>query len=175
MRRRLVTVFAVVALAAGCTSTSHTPSQAAARVAAGSQVPSPHGKAGARNIPAPGAADSGDSLYPSNGNGGYDVQHYTIAIAYDPATHALTGTDIITARATQALSRFDLDLHALNAQSVTVDGHAATSAHSGDKLAITPVRPVPNGTIFTAKIRYGGVPKPYNDKYNGPGGFIAQP
>ncbi|HEU0238866.1 MAG TPA: M1 family metallopeptidase [Micromonosporaceae bacterium] len=138
-------------------------------------MPTPHGTPGARNVPAPGAADSGDSLYPFNGNGGYDVQHYTIAIAYDPATHTLTGTDVITARATQALSRFDLDLHALNAQSVTVDGHVATSAHSGDKLAVTPVRPIPYGTAFTAKIQYGGVPKPYNDKYNGPGGFIAQP
>src|SRR5690242_21547295 len=41
----------------------------------------------------PGAATAGDSLFPDEGNGGYDATHYALAISYDPKTLRLTGDD----------------------------------------------------------------------------------
>jgi aminopeptidase N len=174
VRRSLVAVLAVAASTAGCSATSR-PSNLAAPPATAPHTTSSAAAAGGSNAPSPGAASSGDSLYPQNGNGGYDVASYAIEIKYDPATRLLAGSDVVTARATQALSRYDLDLHGLTVRSVTVDGHAAASDHTGDKLVITPAHAIPNGARFTTKIRYGGVPAPYNDRYNGPGGFLAQP
>src|SRR4051794_21414408 len=61
--------------------------------------------------PAPGAPGIGDRLFPLAGNGGYDVRHYDLDLHYataDPA-QSLDGTVRIVARATQSLSRFDLD------------------------------------------------------------------
>src|SRR5215212_6708284 len=61
--------------------------------------------------PTPGAPGIGDRLFPLAGNGGYDVRHYDLDLRYataDPA-QSLDGTVTITARATQSLSRLDLD------------------------------------------------------------------
>src|SRR6476660_7869211 len=69
----------------------------------------------------PGAPGLGDAYYPTYGNGGYDVRHYAIDVHYTPSNDLVTGKATITAKATQDLSRFDLDF-ALTAQSVTVNG-----------------------------------------------------
>ena len=34
----------------------------------------------------PGAPGLGDEYFPLDGNGGYDVKHYELGLAYDPAT-----------------------------------------------------------------------------------------
>ncbi|HKE63117.1 MAG TPA: M1 family metallopeptidase [Micromonosporaceae bacterium] len=173
--RGVVAVVCAALVAAGCT-TGH-PSAVAAPTA-----PSGHaGSSGAASAqphstsPAPGAATSGDSLFPNDGNGGYDVTHYGITISYDPSTKTLTGTDTITAVATQALSRFDLDLHALTVSSVTVSNVSATFSRSADKLIVAPKSPLADGAKFTVTIRYGGVPKPYDDPALGFEGFIPEP
>ena len=49
---------------------------------------------------APGAAGAGDSYFPLQGNGGYDVDHYDIAIRHDPAQLTINGTTTITATVT---------------------------------------------------------------------------
>ena len=59
--------------------------------------------------PRPGAAGIGDPYFPKDGNGGYDVAHYGLNIAYTPKTRVLKGVATITATATQDLSRFNLD------------------------------------------------------------------
>ena len=46
--------------------------------------------------PAPGRSGSSDSLFPAQGNGGYDVGHYGLDIRYTPATDVLAGTAVIT-------------------------------------------------------------------------------
>jgi aminopeptidase N len=91
----------------------------------------------------PGADGLGDSLYPSSGNGGYDVGHYDLDVRYDPGTKILTGTAIISATATANLNRFDLDLHGLTVATATVDGTDAQPRRTGDELILTPatVRP----------------------------------
>src|SRR5262245_7396987 len=157
--------------AAGCTARH--PSTVAATA---HPAPSGVGTAQPRSTtPAPGAATSGDSLFPADGNGGYDVTHYAITISYDPATKTLRGTDTVTAVATQALSRFDLDLHELTVSSVTVSNVPATFSRAADKLVVTPKSPLADGARFAVTIRYGGVPKPYDDPTLGFEGFIPEP
>lgn len=125
---------------------------------------------------APGPGSAGDSLFPDEGDGGYDAIHYALTIGYDPGTRTLTGEDTVTARATQDLSRFDLDLHGLTVGSVTVDGtRAASYTRAADKLVITPARGINSGATFTTEIRYGGTPTPYNDSELGGVGFLPRP
>ncbi|WP_312721328.1 M1 family metallopeptidase [Mobilicoccus sp.] len=108
--------------------------------------------------PTPGAPGIGDSYYPLYGNGGYDVRHYGIKVAYDPATDLLTGTTTITAKATKNLSRFDLDL-VLRATKVTVDGRPARFRQvKGQELVVTPARPVRAGRDMVVTVTYAGVP-----------------
>ena len=64
------------------------------------------GTAAAGPVGSPGI---GDPYYPTDGNGGYDVSDYDINLAYDPPSRQLDGDTTITARATQDLSRFNLD------------------------------------------------------------------
>ena len=60
--------------------------------------------------PDAGTLGIGDPYYPRFGNGGYDVQHYDLAIRYGPGTNHLRGVATIAARTTQDLSCFSLDL-----------------------------------------------------------------
>jgi aminopeptidase N len=108
----------------------------------------------------------GDVLYPKYGNGGYDVQHYDIAVGYTPSTTQLTGTTTVTAKAQRSLTRFDLDF-VLTVRSVTVNGQPASFAQSlttkpagnhGGELVITPKKAVANGSTMTVKVTYDGQP-----------------
>src|SRR4051812_42539012 len=67
--------------------------------------------ANAAGRPSPGAAGIGARLFPKLGNGGYDVQHYDVTLNYATAapSQGIDGTVTIQAKATQSLSRFDLD------------------------------------------------------------------
>jgi aminopeptidase N len=107
----------------------------------------------------PGAPGINDPYFPLEGNGGYDVKHYGIAFSYDPATKRLDSTATITSRATQNLSKFDLDLQQLDVSSVTVNGRKADFTRNGQELVITPKHGVKKGKYFVTTVRYGGVPK----------------
>ncbi|HEY7046857.1 MAG TPA: M1 family metallopeptidase [Jatrophihabitantaceae bacterium] len=116
--------------------------------------------------PSPGSDGIGDPYYPRYGNGGYDVWHYTIAIDYDPATGVLTGDTTISARATQDLSRFDLDF-LLPVTSATVNGRTATTTeyaydtparNYGGELVVTPAQAIRRGTGITIRVKYSGRP-----------------
>ena len=85
-------------------------------------------------------AGVGDPYYPTYGNGGYDVDHYDLAVRYDPATDVLQGVTTIVAHATTALSRFDLDLVGLTVHRITVNGRPARWTHGAHELAIVPER-----------------------------------
>jgi len=121
-----------------------------------------------------GAAGAGDPYYPEDGNGGYDVAGYDVSITYDPASTRLDGDTTITATATQALSRFNLDLFALSASAVEVDGRAATfERESRHELVITPAVAIANGATFTVRVRYGGEPQLFDESGLGSGGWYA--
>lgn len=121
-----------------------------------------------------GAAGAGDPYYPEDGNGGYDVASYQVSIIYDPGRTHLDGDTTITATATQNLSRFNLDLFALTASSVEVDGAVAAFAREGrHELVITPAMAVAQGRTFTVRVRYGGVPQQFAESGLGAGGWYT--
>ena len=104
----------------------------------------------------PGASGIGDRLFPGLGNGGYDVQHYDLTLRYatsDPA-QPLDGDEVITAVATKALSRFDLDFSGESVGRVFVNGQQAAFTRVGAELVITPVNPLPNGRTFVVAITH---------------------
>jgi aminopeptidase N len=113
-----------------------------------------------------GADSAGDPYAPGNGNGGYDVQHYDLKLRIDPRDRAkaLDGVAEITARATQDLSRFNLDLTGLNVSEVRVDGGTAGHRRQGEELVISPARPLRRGAPFTVAVRYSGTPRPAMDQ-----------
>jgi len=107
--------------------------------------------------PQPGAAGLGDPYYPDYGNGGYDVASYKLDVRYDPGPGRLDGREVITATATQALSRFNLDFGPLSLGSVTVNGAPArTDRPGGVELTVTPAQPLAAGQSFTVELSYGG-------------------
>ncbi|MFJ6251502.1 MULTISPECIES: M1 family metallopeptidase [unclassified Streptomyces] len=112
---------------------------------------------------APGSAGLRDPYFPKLGNGGYDVRHYALSLAYDPATGRLDGTAEITARATQDLSAFNLDLSGLTVGSARVDGAPAAHNRAGNELTLRPREEIPKGAEFRATVAYAGVPEPITD------------
>ncbi|MGQ4415252.1 M1 family metallopeptidase [Streptomyces sp. SAS_269] len=110
--------------------------------------------------PTAGAPGIGDTYFPRLGNGGYDARHYDLDIAYAPGTGRLDGRTTLTARATQNLSSFDLDLQRLEITRVEVDGRSARFTRDGDEVTVTPRHTLRKGREFTVSVTYGGIPEP---------------
>src|SRR5689334_4211570 len=107
-------------------STSRALSIAAVIAAIGLLAPMSPAGASRHRVFTPGAPGAGDPYFPDMGNGGYDAQHYSLGVKYDPATKAIDATARITARATQNLARFDLDFRGpLKISRVAVNGRSA--------------------------------------------------
>ncbi|WP_369223493.1 M1 family metallopeptidase [Streptomyces sp. R39] len=111
----------------------------------------------------PGGAGVRDPYFPKAGDGGYDVGHYGLTLAYDPGTRRLTGTAVITARATQDLTAFDLDLQGLNVDDVTVGARQARWNRAGQELTVRPHDDLTKGETFTTTVRYSGRPETLTD------------
>ena len=113
--------------------------------------------------PSPGAPGVGDDYFPLAGNGGYDVRHYGLDIDYDPSTDVLDGLAVITAKATQSLIPFNLDLDGLTVESVRVNGRSGGVDRAGRRAhdhARSPILPRP---AFITTVRYSGVPEAIDD------------
>ena len=127
-----------------------------------------------------GAAGSGDPYFPNAGNGGYDVQHYDLALRYSPPvdptvlTGRLSAVATITLRATQDLQSLNFDLRGLDVTSVRVDGKAAAHGDSRGKdsaewsqiqddanryweLTVGLLPKLKEGRTTTIVIEYGGI------------------
>src|SRR3954464_6406840 len=119
--------------------------------------------------PSPGAPGVGDRLFPTLGNGGYDVQHYDLDLTYPSRfTDPVNGTVTILARATQSLSRFDLDFGGKAVGGVKVNGDKAAFRRDADnqELVITPRRAISDNALFTVSVDYVAVPtEPNNEDF----------
>jgi aminopeptidase N len=120
----------------------------------------------------PGAPGASDPFFPLAGNGGYDVRHYALRLDYEPQNNALDARAVVSARATQDLSRFDLDLRGLHVGAVTVDGVAAGFKRDGQELVITPAAGIRKGRSFTVAVDYDGHPNPIIDPDKSKDGWI---
>ncbi|RJO78787.1 M1 family peptidase [Nocardia panacis] len=104
-----------------------------------------------------GAPGLGDPYYPTDGNGGYHVRHYDLALDYDPPSHRLTGTARIDAAADQALSAFSLDYAGPEVRMVSVNNLPATFDRNGaHKLTIVPALALLPGLPFSVTVDYSG-------------------
>jgi aminopeptidase N len=167
--RGLVLVLAVTAVVA--TASGTTPAVTSGQTGTPLQR---SGDIGVAATGTPGAAGAGDPYYPEDGNGGYDVTGYDVSIVYDPDSTHLDGDTTITATATQSLSRLNLDLFALSASAVEVDGQPATfTRESRHELVITPAAVIAQGATFTVRVRYGGEPQLFEESGLGAGGWYA--
>ena len=100
----------------------------------------------------------GDPYFPDYGSSGYDAVKYQITMTWDPGSATITASTTITARASQPLESFYVDL-ALDATSVQVDGQPAVVAKQGfQDLKITPQRSIAAGADFEVIIDYSGQP-----------------
>jgi aminopeptidase N len=107
----------------------------------------------------PGAPGIGDSLYPNFGNGGYDVQHYTLDLTVnDVVTSDLDGSITIDARATQNLSSLNFDFIGFEITNIMVNGQPADFRRSGQELTITPSTALAENESFTVEVQYQGSP-----------------
>ncbi|MFE1247096.1 M1 family metallopeptidase [Streptomyces sp. NPDC058735] len=111
----------------------------------------------------PGASGVRDAYFPKAGNGGYDVTHYALRLAYAPDTRHLTGTATLTARATQDLSAFNLDLRGLEVEDVTVGRDTARFHRAGQELTVRPPGDLDRGEVFRVTVRYSGAPETVTD------------
>ncbi len=110
-----------------------------------------------------GLAGVGDSLYPGLGNGGYQVEHYSLAIDVDVDDNLIDGVATVDAVATDELAVFHLDLQGLEVTDVTVDGSVAEVVRDGHEVVITPEQPIEDEASFTVVVRYLGTPEPIDD------------
>lgn len=120
-----------------------------------SSAPLLHGAVGAPGV--------GDPYFPDLGNGGYDVEHYELELAWDADVGQLAGRASIDAVATQDLSRFNLDLVGLEVTSVEVGGADADAERHGRELQLTPAEPIAEGAAFTVVVTYQGAPTPVSE------------
>ncbi|WP_439948670.1 M1 family metallopeptidase [Streptomyces sp. BBFR109] len=119
-----------------------------------------------------GSAGAGDPYFPLAGNGGYHVEHYALTLGYDPDSGHLDGTAVLTARATQRLTRFDLDLNGLKVTRLTVDGAPAAFRRDGQELVVTPRTALPKGHRFRVTVAYNGSPEQVTDPDGSDDGWI---
>jgi aminopeptidase N len=149
MRRALAALAVLTLIATACTDDDDPGNRVEDK---GAGVPQPSTP---RDV---GPAGAGDPYFPTLGNAGYDVEHYTLDLDYDPGTDVLGGTATIAAEATEALELFHLDLAGMEVASVTVDGAEAEFDRDNAELIVTPAQPVGEGTDFTTVVAYSGVP-----------------
>jgi aminopeptidase N len=121
--------------------------------------------------PGVGSPGLGDPYYATYGNGGYDVATYDLSVRFTPSSGALTGIATIGSTAKFDLRRFDLDLHGLTVNKITVGGQAATFTRDGDELVVTPASAVKGGSSFTTIIEYAGTPGDVDASNLGDAGF----
>lgn len=120
----------------------------------------------AATAPTTAATTLGDPLAPPLGNAGIDVQHVALDLAIDPDARMVNGTATLTIRATMhQLSTFSLDAHALNVQSVEINGEPVPFVEKAHKLIIDLREPQPFGAEFYTRIIYEAAPQPYRSPY----------
>lgn len=123
----------------------------------------------------PGASGVRDPFFPKAGNGGYQVEHYSLDLDYDPADGQLHGTAVITARAEQGLSSFNLDLSGLDVEGVWVQDEGARFNRAGNELTVRPAEDLERGEVFRTEVDYSGRPRPVTDPDGSQEGWIATP
>jgi aminopeptidase N len=114
--------------------------------------------------PNPGEEGIGDPYFPDLGNGGYDVQHYNIALNVEMAVNEISGSTTIDALALQQLTSLNFELAGLTVEEVVVNGQAALFDRNGVELTIfLPDATVEGDTLQIVVVYYGTPGEGTND------------
>jgi len=106
-----------------------------------------------------GAPGLGDPYFPTLGNGGYDVLHYTIDITWEETSNAISALTTLDVLATQDLARFNLDLGGFEVLAARLDGQDVPFSRAGRELTLEAGRALLRGQRFRAQVAYQGVPQ----------------
>jgi len=148
-------VITAVLLAAGCTSTSGSPSTDPSGPATSTSATTEPGPSYDAAVSAP----REDSYYPAEGDPGFDALHYQLDLTWRPATKTLDATAAITFRAAATADHVRLDLlRTLTVSTVTVDGAEATWRQTGNDLVVDGTFEQDSRHLLT--IEYAGRPRP---------------
>ncbi len=108
-----------------------------------------------------GADSIGDPIFPSLGNGGYDVLHYEILLdATGPELQAVATLDVL---ATQNLSSLNVDLVGMSVDEIQIDGVDAAFSRDGRELTVEPTSTIVADSLSQIQITYHGTPTPVPD------------
>jgi aminopeptidase N len=110
--------------------------------------------------------DIGDPYTPGLGATGFDVQHYTLRFALDPAIRHVSGEATLEIASRQdPLTELWLDLIGYEVRLVEIDGIAAEFRRVGDKLQITLPHGRLAGSSFQVNVQYEGRPTAYRSPF----------
>ncbi len=110
----------------------------------------------------------GDPYAPELGNTGYDVSHYSLQLALDPAVTNIDATVQIEGVVTQPnLAALSLDFVGFTIAEVLLDGQPVAFAHENDKLILFPARPLLENSSFVVLVAYAGAPVQRPSPYAG--------
>jgi aminopeptidase N len=111
-----------------------------------------------------GSLGLGDPYFPGAGNGGYDVQHYDLALRVDVPRGSIEAEALVRAVATQDLRVLHLDLFGLEVEGVWVDGLEAGFLHHEGELRIQTAQLLKSGAEFEVRVAYAGRPEVVPDR-----------
>jgi len=101
----------------------------------------------------------GDPYIPELGNTGYDVQHYVLRLALDPAQTEVEGLVTIEAVATlDELAQLSLDFIGFQVHSVMVEGEETAFSREDGKLLVNLPQALDEGGAFAIDVAYSGAP-----------------
>ena len=109
--------------------------------------------------PQPQGLSIGDPYAPELGNTGYDVTHYTLQMALDPAVTNIDATVFIAGVITESeVATLSLDFVGFDIGEVLLDGQVVPFTAVEDKLIITPSTPLTVNNLFELAVSYSGAP-----------------
>ncbi len=118
----------------------------------------------------------GDALFPSLGNPGIDVEHYDLALQYDPLRKEIAAKEHLDIAMTADRARFSLDSAGPVVSAVSVDGVPAVFEAASPELLITPVTPLTTGQHVAVDVDYTvSSPGPLPSAAGGAAGWFPTP
>lgn len=123
----------------------------------------------------PGDHGIGDRLFPSLGNPGIDVEHYTLRLDYDAISNELSGTAHLEMVMTEDRESFSLDSDGPTVSAVTVDGQPAEFEAAPPELLITPASELSSGQRVAVDVAYSISPQAVPSPASGSVGWFPTP
>jgi aminopeptidase N len=99
-------------------------------------------------------------LFPSLGNPGIDVEHYTVQLEYDPERNHVSASEHLDVVMTEDRDRFSLDSAGPVVSAVSVDGTPAEFVAAPPELLITPPAHLATGQRVGVDVTYTLTPEP---------------